>query len=100
MSKILGSECSECIKLYGHSEERCAFCEDKAYYRDGIVEEKIKIANKETYYMCFECGERLRYSDLRKILTMTENFKTEHYSHRCPKCKGNKFIILSIVERL
>ena len=38
MSKILDSECKECIKFYGHSAQRCAFCEDKAYYRDGIIE--------------------------------------------------------------
>ena len=39
--KILGYECSQCIKLFGHSEERCAFCEEKAYYRDGLIEEAI-----------------------------------------------------------
>ena len=38
MENILGYECSECIKLYGHEEMRCAFCEEKAYYRDGLVE--------------------------------------------------------------
>jgi len=45
MSKILDSECQECIRLYGHSEQRCAFCEDKSYYRDGLIEMK-EIKNK------------------------------------------------------
>lgn len=40
--KILGFECQECIKLYGYNEERCAFCEDKAYYKDGLIEDDLK----------------------------------------------------------
>ena len=55
---------------------------------------------KETTYQCFECGEELSYAELEKRLTMTVNRKTEHYNHKCPKCKGRKFIILSIVERM
>ena len=48
IEKILGYECSQCIKLYGHSEQRCAFCEEKAYYRDGLIEVK-KMADKTTW---------------------------------------------------
>ncbi len=55
---------------------------------------------KETKYQCFDCGEEFRYEDLVKRLTMTMNKKTEHYNHKCPKCKGRKFIILSTVERM
>lgn len=40
-NKLLDYECQECIKLYGHSEQRCAFCEEKAYYRDGLIENNI-----------------------------------------------------------
>lgn len=39
MIKILDSECQKCIKLYGYDGMRCAFCEEHAYYIDGLVEE-------------------------------------------------------------
>ena len=43
MSKeLLDQECQQCIKLYGHEEMRCAFCEEKAYYRDGLIEDGLK----------------------------------------------------------
>ena len=35
---ILGFECEKCINLYGYEDMRCAFCSDKEYYRDGLVE--------------------------------------------------------------
>ncbi len=38
IEEILGYECSQCIKLYGNCEERCGFCEEKAFYRDGLIE--------------------------------------------------------------
>ena len=55
---------------------------------------------KETLYTCFECKEELNYRNLEKKLVLTVNFKTESYLHRCPKCKGTKFTIMSKVERL
>ena len=58
------------------------------------------MASKKTLYQCFECGEQLDYNQLKMRLTYTENRKIEHYDHQCPICKGRKFIILSIVERL
>ena len=41
MVRILDSECYECLKLYGHEVMRCAFCEEKAYYRDGLIEDGL-----------------------------------------------------------
>lgn len=32
MKELIEQECKECIKLFGYSEMRCAFCKDKEYY--------------------------------------------------------------------
>lgn len=85
--KILGSECQKCIELYGYEEMRCAFCEEKAYYRDGLMEIKGFIPQKPKD--CFECryfGESGEHLASGKA----------HFPSLCEKdllwlrCKGNE----------
>ncbi len=53
---------------------------------------------KETKYICFKCGKSLTYEQLIKKMNYKIG-KLETYNHYCT-CKNDKFLIISIVERL
>ena len=59
------------------------------------------MASKKTQYICFNCGAVLSYEELiKKLNYVIEKSKLESYNHQCPQCKQERFLIISIVERL
>lgn len=86
MVKILDSECQECIKLYGHEEMRCAFCEEKDYYRDGLIgDQEIKIQRKEEL-------EKLGIRELSRTITYLTNLIEKRFVICWNEAQGNIII--------